>query len=107
MFVSVSDGLPKTSYIKMVDIWLITSLSIPFFEVSAKINYSLEKCVIPRDLKVILHTAIDSYRVDENRTVNHHGQVRKVGSQVAPDSLLEKHLNGERKIVRDYGLVQR
>ena len=33
MFVSVSDSLPKTSYIKMVDIWLITSLSIPFFEV--------------------------------------------------------------------------
>ena len=33
MFVSVSDSLPKTSYIKMVDIWLITALSIPFFEV--------------------------------------------------------------------------
>lgn len=33
MFVSVSDSLPKTSYIKMVDVWLITSLMIPFFEV--------------------------------------------------------------------------
>lgn len=33
MFVSVSDGLPKTSYIKMIDIWLITSLFFPFFEV--------------------------------------------------------------------------
>lgn len=33
MFVSVSDSLPKTSYIKMVDVWLITSLLIPFFEV--------------------------------------------------------------------------
>ena len=42
MFVSVSDGLPKTSYIKMVDIWLITSLSIPFFEVNAKKTFHLK-----------------------------------------------------------------
>ena len=33
MFVSVSDNLPKTSYIKMVDIWLVTTLCIPFIEV--------------------------------------------------------------------------
>lgn len=35
MFVSVSDSLPKTSYIKMVDIWLVTTLCIPFLEVAA------------------------------------------------------------------------
>ena len=34
MFVSVSDHLPKTSYIKMVDIWLVTTLCIPFIEVT-------------------------------------------------------------------------
>ena len=34
MFISVSNNLPKTSYIKMVDIWLIFNLLIPFFEVS-------------------------------------------------------------------------
>ena len=45
MFVSVSDGLPKTSYIKMVDIWLITSLSIPFFEVRTTKFHTLQ--VIP------------------------------------------------------------
>ena len=33
MFISVAESLPKTSYIKMVDIWLIVSLAIPFFEV--------------------------------------------------------------------------
>ena len=33
MFISVSENLPKTSYIKMVDIWLIFNLLIPFFEV--------------------------------------------------------------------------
>ena len=33
MFISVSENLPKTSYIKMIDIWLIFNLMIPFFEV--------------------------------------------------------------------------
>ena len=33
MFISVSEGLPKTSYIKMIDIWLVFVLLIPFFEV--------------------------------------------------------------------------
>ena len=33
IFVSVSDSLPRTSYIKMVDIWLIFNLFIPFVEV--------------------------------------------------------------------------
>ena len=38
MFVSVSDSLPKTSYIKMVDIWLIFNLMVPFFEVTTFIH---------------------------------------------------------------------
>ena len=33
MFVSVSNDLPRTSYIKMVDIWLVFNLLIPFVEV--------------------------------------------------------------------------
>ena len=33
MFVGLSQTLPKTSYIKMVDIWLIFNLLIPFLEV--------------------------------------------------------------------------
>ena len=33
MFLSVSESLPKTSYIKMIDIWLVFSLLIPFLEV--------------------------------------------------------------------------
>ena len=39
MFVSVSDSLPKTSYIKMVDIWLVTTLCIPFLEVAAIVRW--------------------------------------------------------------------
>merc|ERR1712203_810751 len=62
MFIAVSENLPKTSYIKMVDIWLIFNLMIPFFE-------------------VLLHTFIDSLRIDESREINHHGQTRKVGDE--------------------------
>lgn len=33
LFISISDGLPKTAYIKFIDIWLIVCLLIPFAEV--------------------------------------------------------------------------
>ena len=33
LFISVADRLPKTSYIKMMDYWLIFNLIIPFVEV--------------------------------------------------------------------------
>ena len=32
-FISVSNALPKTSYVKMIDIWLLFNLTIPFAEV--------------------------------------------------------------------------
>ena len=32
-FISVSDSLPDTSYVKMIDIWLLFNLIIPFVEV--------------------------------------------------------------------------
>ena len=46
LFVSVSNALPKTSYIKMIDIWLIFTLMIPYSE-------------------VILHTMIAALRYDD------------------------------------------
>ena len=33
LFIGVSNTLPRTSYIKMIDIWLIASTMIPFLEV--------------------------------------------------------------------------
>ncbi len=33
LFISVSASLPRTSYINMIDIWLIFSLLVPFAEV--------------------------------------------------------------------------
>ena len=61
LFLSVSNSLPKTAYIKMMDIWLIFNLFIPFAE-------------------VLLHTYIDSLHNEE--VINHHGQVRYVGNYV-------------------------
>ena len=33
LFISISDALPRTAYVKMIDIWLIFSLLIPFMEI--------------------------------------------------------------------------
>ena len=60
MFLSVSNNLPKTSYIKMIDVWLLVSLIKPF-------------------LDILLQTYIDHLRLDAKREINHHGKPRDVG----------------------------
>ena len=62
LFISVSGSLPKTAYIKLVDVWLIFSQLVPWVE-------------------VLLHTAIDMLREEdgEGREVNHHGRSITVG----------------------------
>merc|ERR1719431_2172244 len=62
MFISVSGSLPKTSYIKMVDYWLIFNLLLPFVE-------------------VLLHTYIESLNDDEDRVINHHGVAMDVADK--------------------------
>ena len=54
LFISVSNNLPKTAYVKMIDVWLIFVLCVPFVE-------------------TILHTVIDWLREEDNIVVNHHG----------------------------------
>ena len=62
MLISVSNNLPKTAYIKMIDVWLISNLIKPF-------------------LDIILQTYIDHLREDSNREINHHGEARKVDEE--------------------------
>ena len=63
LFISVSNSLPKTAYVKMMDVWLIFNLFIPFAE-------------------VVIHTYIDSLRDEYDRgVINHHGFPRKVQSE--------------------------
>ena len=87
MFISVSNNLPTTAYVKMIDIWLIFNLLLPF-------------------ILVLLHTYMDSLRTDskgdgEAREVNHHGKTISVGGdksvQVVPATTKE----------RDVGLIHR
>ena len=68
MFINVSNNLPKTSYIKMMDIWLIFNLLLPFME-------------------VLLHTYIDYLRNDEEREINHHGTTVKPNQDNADASI--------------------
>ena len=39
-FINVSMSLPKTSYVKMVDVWLLFTLLIPFLEVCFGIKHT-------------------------------------------------------------------
>ena len=59
MFISVSDNLPKTAYIKMIDIWLLFNLIKPFND-------------------ILVTTYMDSLKVDDEREINHHGVARTV-----------------------------
>ena len=60
MFINVSNNLPTTAYVKMIDIWLIFNLLIPFVE-------------------VLCHTYIDYLRDDSDREINHHGMPVEIG----------------------------
>ena len=63
LFISVMEKLPPTSYVRLVDIWLINGQLVPFIE-------------------VILLTALELQR--GATSINHHGTVRwKETRQVA------------------------
>ena len=62
MFINVSNNLPKTSYMKMVDVWLLFNLLYPF-------------------IVVLMHTYMDTLRNDEEREINHHGKTIQVSDE--------------------------
>ena len=81
LFISVSQSLPQTAYVKMVDVWLIFSMFVPFVE-------------------VLVHTWIDMMRTEgeEGREVNHHGKTITVGGD--QDTMVED-LESEKKLFTD------
>ena len=66
MFINVSNNLPKTSYMKMVDVWLLFNLLYPF-------------------IVVLIHTYMDTLRNDEEREINH--QINNANEE--PDSVIK------------------
>ena len=63
MFINVSNSLPKTSYMKMVDAWLLFNLLYPF-------------------IVVLLHTYMDTLRNDDDREINHHGKTITINEDI-------------------------
>ena len=81
IFISKMDGLPPTSAIKMIDIWLIMCQLVPFCE-------------------VVLLTAIEYNSGGEqdangqkSKTINHHGKMRVIKLDDENDSANEKPEN--------------
>ena len=70
LFISVSQSLPPTAYVKMIDVWLIFAQMVPFME-------------------VLLHSWMDLHRVNEDREVNHHGKTVTIGDQISKDVSLK------------------
>ena len=62
MFINVSNNLPKTSYMKMVDVWLLFNLFYPF-------------------LVVLIHTYMDTLRNDEEREITNNGKKIQVNDE--------------------------
>ena len=62
MFINVSNNLPKTAYIKMIDIWLLFNLIKPFND-------------------ILMTTYMDYLKVDDDREINHHGVARDVSNE--------------------------
>ena len=74
-FLSVMDKLPPVSYIRMVDIWLITVQLVPF-------------------VLVVITTAKELY-IDAGLT-NHHGVARDIDKLFHDDKELKKNLKMEK-----------
>ena len=70
MFINVSNNLPKTAYLKMIDAWLLFNLVKPFVD-------------------IIMQTYIETLRDgDKGREVNHHGKTVKVGENLGVTSVM-------------------
>ena len=64
IFIDVSNNLPKTSYMKMIDVWLLVNLLLPF-------------------TVVLTHTYMDTLRVDEDKDNMEYKMAKKRAKMLA------------------------
>ena len=64
MFLSVIDSLPTTSYIKMIEVWLIFTLLIPFKEVLILSYIHHRSLSIPGSLQCVSTPRVQPAAVD-------------------------------------------
>ena len=69
--------LPATSYVRMVDIWLIFVQLYPFIEAK---NINIQYCIFVKitasNIQVVLYTIIENY--NEEEFTNNHGLIKVV-----------------------------
>ena len=85
MFINVSNNLPKTSYVKMIDIWLIFNLLLPFIEVL--IHAYMDTLRYNSQVGSSLLVTIFYIRDDDDREINHHGRTIEVGEAETADKV--------------------
>ncbi len=75
LFISVSQSLPQTAYVKLLDVWLIVCLIVPFSEVLLQVRswFHLYYIVLRAELETssFLQTYIEYCNVADE--INHHG----------------------------------
>ena len=69
LFISVSDSLPRTSYVKLIDAWLIVSLMVPFANIIVQtvINILQEDGLDEDDGSRVFHRRSNKGRKREGR----------------------------------------
>ena len=84
----MSNALPKTSYVKMIDIWLLFNLTIPFAEVT---KYFVKNLTCLLKTKVLLQTYIEHLRglVEDKKTINHHGREREIDLETTTEKTIQ------------------
>ena len=66
LFISVSNGLPRTSYVKLIDVWLIFNLLVPFID-------------------VLLHTIMDIIRNNYEPAIDTSTFVARSSAKISPE----------------------
>ena len=89
LFISVSNSLPRTSYVKLIDVWLIFNLLVPFTD-------------------VLLHTIIDVIRNNYEPTID-TAFVARCSAKVLPEgaNLVAEKDRKRQKLLNGFILVGR
>ena len=88
MFINVSNNLPKTSYIKMMDIWLIFNLLVPFIEICLHTYMDILRYNNKNSSRISFDH--EYQRTEEEREINHHGRPVKVSGE-EDDETMDQH----------------
>ena len=90
LFMSISNSLPRTSYVKMIDIWLIINLMIPFLEIIlTTLNTYFNEDM--KDAKAIIKVSpIKDVNSDEDEDTAKSDKTDKIMEQLQKTSRLSR-----------------